>query len=258
MSGKLHHISRLPPVAARALASGGTLSPGKVVYPAAGNCQRPVYREMTYRRSLDVAGEIPDTTFRTTLEMEVRCRRCDPCLRARAAKWRHRAIVEIDAATRTWFGTLTLRPEEHYRCVLLADRVLRRGGERFEDLSADDQFRRRHEVVSAEITKWLKRVRKESGAPLRYCLVAEAHKNGLPHYHLLVHESAMDRPVTVRCLQNQWKLGFSAFKLADKQAAFYVTKYLMKAAMNRVRASTRYGSPPIGIIPRRGDVILDP
>lgn len=258
MSHKLHHISRVPPVAARALASGGTLSPGKVVYPAAGNCQRPVYREMTYRRSLDVAGEIPDTTFRTTLEMEVRCRRCDPCLRARAAKWRHRAIVEIDAATRTWFGTLTLRPEEHYRCVLLADRVLRRGGERFEDLSADDQFRRRHEVVSAEITKWLKRVRKESGAPLRYCLVAEAHKNGLPHYHLLVHESAMDRPVTVRCLQNQWKLGFSAFKLADKQAAFYVTKYLMKAAMNRVRASTRYGMPPLGIIPRRGDVILDP
>ena len=58
-----------------------------MVYPAAGNCERPVYREMTYRRSLDIAGTVPDTSYRTTLEMDVRCRRCGQCLRARAAKW---------------------------------------------------------------------------------------------------------------------------------------------------------------------------
>lgn len=197
--------------------------------------------------------EVPDMTFGVTAEMEVRCRKCDNCLRTRAALWRGRAKTEIDAAPRTWFGTLTLAPEHHSRTVMLADRILRRGGERFEDLSSSEQFKWRHEMISKEITLWLKRVRKESGARLRYCLVAEAHKSGLPHYHMLVHEQAGSPPVRHKVLASQWRLGWNQFKLSDSGAAFYVTKYLTKSSMARVRASRRYGSPPEGIMTPEGE-----
>lgn len=93
-----------------------------------------------------------------------------------------------------------------------------------------------------EITKYLKRVRKKSGAPLRYILVAEAHKSGLPHYHMLIHECDPSRQVRHKDLTAAWSWGFTRFKLVEtSNTAWYVCKYLSKAQLARVRASVRYG-----------------
>lgn len=182
------------------------------------------------------------------LILEVPCRRCRACLSRRAAHWRLRAEAEINAAPRTWFGTLTLSPEARARAIMEAEATLSRGGSRYGDLSPREQFAEQHRVISKEITRWLKRIRKESEATLRYCLVAEAHKSGDPHYHCLIHEVFSTECVGERTLRGQWLLGFSKWNLVrDKRASAYVTKYLSKAALARVRASIGYGNTALAI-----------
>lgn len=180
------------------------------------------------------------------LDITVPCRRCDACLRARSTRWALRAKSEIGASPRTWFGTMTLRPHEHFLALCKAQKALGIRGTRFNELSPDEQFQARNAVISQEITKWLKRIRKESQSRLRYCLVAEAHKTGLPHYHILIHERWLGGQITERTLRRQWKLGFSRFTLVEgTSTAWYVCKYLSKTAASRVRASVRYGEATI-------------
>jgi hypothetical protein len=153
-------------------------------------------------------------------------------------------------------------------------RLLARG-EDFDGGTEAERFAQRHYECSKELTLWLKRVRataavdhrqsarlaesctvsrggrckchpiQEFGAPLRYLLVAEAHKTGLPHYHLLIHEYSESRPIRARHLKEQWRLGFSSVKLVAQdegnRRGGYVTKYLAKSAIARVRASVGYG-----------------
>lgn len=180
-----------------------------------------------------------------TVEMHTRCRKCAPCLRARSQEWTYRAKRELAAASRTWFGTMTLTPHEHYMASLRWETA--KVGRSWRELSPAEQFAAEQEVVAKDVTKWLKRVRKESGAPLRYILVAEAHKSGLPHYHILVHEVSPAHKVGERVLRLQWKLGHSKFKLVEGSAtAGYVAKYLAKSSEARVRASVRYGKIGLG------------
>lgn len=176
------------------------------------------------------------------IDVEARCRKCLWCLKQRASLWSMRARQEIQGSQRTWFGTLTLRPEEHFLAACRADAKHKRREVAWAELSPAEQFKARHNAISEEITKWLKRVRKESGARFRYCLVAEAHKSGLPHYHVLIHERWLAGTIGERTLRRQWKLGHSKFNLvSDAGAAWYVAKYLAKASEARVRASARYG-----------------
>lgn len=182
-----------------------------------------------------------------SLTVETKCRRCRVCLQRRSAEWRIRAEAEINAAPRTWFGTLTLSPSAHAIAVYRADQRLSRGGTLLGNLSPDEQFSEVHKEIGKDLTKWLKRVRKESGAKLRYCLVAEAHKTGLPHYHVLIHEVSGSETVKERTLRRQWIAGFSRFNLvSNKIAARYVCKYLSKSSLARVRASVDYGNSPLG------------
>lgn len=51
------------------------------------------------------------------VDLEVPCRMCAACLAARRNLWAYRAKVEHAEAARTWFGTFTLRPEEHFKAV---------------------------------------------------------------------------------------------------------------------------------------------
>ena len=226
-------------VAARAFASGAKrTSLSTFSWDVAGRFENPVPVEIEGR---------PDTRRGETgmpvaVLMETRCRKCHMCLRWRAYQWRERAMLETSAAPRTWFVTLTLRPEEHWLAELRASAECRRRGVSFEQLSPSEQFEERHKVIGYDLAKWLKRVRKQSGAKLRYILVAEAHKSGMPHYHALIHEVYESKPVTKRQLQEQWTLGFSGAKLVeDLRSASYVTKYLSKSVLARVRASLRYG-----------------
>lgn len=80
---------------------------------------------------------------------------------------------------------------------------------------------------------------KKSGGRLRFLLVYEAHKDGFPHLHALIHEQG--EVVTKRELQKQWPYGFTTVKVCDVATSHYVTKYLTKSVRARVRASQRYG-----------------
>lgn len=113
-------------------------------------------------------------------------------------------------------------------------------------MEASDQFRYLVGVLGEEVTRFIKRVRKQSGVPLRYLLVSEKHEDGFPHFHMLIHEQAA--PVTKRLLEENWRYGFSQFRLVNgngAKAAWYVSKYLAKDAQTRIRASSRYGSPQL-------------
>lgn len=269
---KPRHISDVRALARRALAAGGTIArPYVVEWGIAGRCSNPVTITVAGRPPPDMVLQVDpwgkaryrngkqrlqaplDPMWGVTVEvpmwvdMEVKCRKCANCLRARAREWAMRAQSETSQAQRTWFGTLTLRPEEHHRAENLArKRISVRAGLDYDLFSQEEQFRERVNQITPEVTLWLKRIRKNSGAKLRYILVAEAHKTGLPHLHILVHEVAEGGAVKHKELTSQWKLGFSKFNLVaeDKRPAWYVCKYLSKSAMARVRASVRYGKTP--------------
>lgn len=176
------------------------------------------------------------------VSFDSRCRKCDNCLAHRRRLWSARASDELKAAHRTWFATLTVKPDERFVASMhAATSAARAGHGSWSSMSSENQFRYLVKHLSGEIDKFLKRVRK-SGAPFRYLLVSEAHKDGFPHFHLLIHEAAL--PLTKRLLESNWRLGHSQFRLvnnADPRSAFYVCKYLAKSALTRVRASKRYG-----------------
>lgn len=234
-----HHI-------AQAMQSGEATSPIAPVINRAGDCIDPVTVELIGKPITDHPRKFYAEWSRNA-DVMVRCRRCQACLDYRSRLWAARALNELELWPRSWFGTLTLSPDQQFRFALEARRRSRaRASVDFEALTPDEKFKELVQAISPEITKFLKRVRAQSGARLRYLLVSEAHKSGLPHFHLLVHETCA--PVRKRLLQGQWTLGFSHWRLVDlaegKQAGFYVTKYLAKSVLTRVRASVKYGEPP--------------
>lgn len=167
----------------------------------------------------------------------VRCRKCDACMKHRSRLWTARAMDETRMSTRTWFGTLTLAPDRQTWARYAA---LKRLGERESLITEEAVFAMSVSLIGDEITKFLKRVRK--AAPFRYLLVTEAHKSGLPHFHLLIHEYAGS--ITKRKLDASWRYGFSQFRLinvGDEARVGYVCKYLSKSVLTRVRASKDYG-----------------
>lgn len=236
---------------ARALRSGGEhVSAGLCRWDVSGTCQNPKPVVISAAPSEGVFGrrnrfvELDPRWTRVTLtvEMLTRCRQCERCLRRKAALWRFRARAETRCALRTWFGTLTLSPSWRYRVKLKATRSAARKGDDFEALEPKARFRYYANAASELATKWLKRVRTQSGAKFRYLLVVEEHKSGDPHFHILIHEWDVGYPVRKAVLKAQWSHGFSKWKLVDDpRTADYVCKYVSKSPMARVRASVRYG-----------------
>ena len=241
--GKAVSYSHQLQAAAHHLREGGEFkTAARVVRDCAPRCERP-QRVLTEGRPWWVG---PDRKVNASpskllmIDLWVPCRKCAPCLAARAREWTRRAIVETTTRVRTWFGTLTMDPHWHSLAVMRA----RSKHSDWATLSKEAQFRHLVHEVSRELTLYLKRVRKRSGAPIRYLLVAEEHSEqlaGLPHFHLLIHEMDADTPVRKSVLKREWKLGFSRWKLADPGSARYVCKYLAKEASTRVRASKDYG-----------------
>lgn len=216
----------------------------------AGDCSEPVY--------MYVAG-LPDPVLdrlgihqlpRMAQHLYVRCRRCKACLVQRTRVWTARAIAETYASNRTWFGTLTLAPDRATQARYWADRRLTQRISDPHDRS--NQFAAMVQFVTPELTRWLKRLRKNSEASLRYLLVAEPHKSGVPHWHCLIHE--FEGRATKRILDASWRYGFSQFRLVDSsspKSASYACKYLSKTAMTRIRASRNYGSAQPDLITER-------
>lgn len=214
----------------------------------AGNCESPVILpftgmpDETLRRLAVANGEPLRTASVRNVDIAVRCRKCGPCRHARRRHWQLRAQAEISASERTWFGTLTLAPEQQFRLVCLASVNLAAGGTLYEALPEDQQFKERCKPLVREVQLYIKRLRKD-GCKFRYLVAIERHKSGAPHVHLLVHETAA--PVRHKQLSAKWSLGFSKFNLVaegeETQAARYVAKYLTKS-LSRLMASAAYGT----------------
>lgn len=233
-------IQTVRTLATTALAAGGRrVSATTIEWDVSNGCSEPVLMEFEGRpRKPDDDKYViikPGTTHTLRVEMWVACRKCDACLRRRRRLWTVRAAAEITGAKRTWFVTLTLAPGARYRAECEAAKRDIKYGEQEQDV----QDRERFAVIVEEIQKFLKRIRKNSKAKLRYMLVQELHKSGEPHYHLLIHE--VEGVLTKAVLQAAWRWGFSQAKLADPKTAIYVCKYLTKSSGARVRASLGYG-----------------
>lgn len=211
------------------------------------DCDRPVLREFVGRPAATDGRWVtigPGKRNTLYMDMTLRCRSCESCLRARSRHWSARARAELEASARTWFGTLTLRPEAQFHFLTVARQKAALKAEDFETFTESQIFAARVAAIGAELGKFLKRVRKNSKAELRYLLVAEAHSSGLPHFHILIHQSQHDEVVTHAELTRCWRVGFSKFKLVaptESKVVYYVTKYLAKSILARVRASLGYG-----------------
>lgn len=239
-------------LAARALSHGGQrLTLGSSEWDVSGDCEASTVVEIR-GRSFRGTRNIPEwgcTTFQGavrrdpnphTIFLHVRCGRCAKCRRLRRRIWTARAKWEMEHSVRTWLVTLTAHPENHFIYQTRARKRCRERGYIYDQLSDEEKFREVCREMGSELTKYIKRVRKESGAKLRMMWVFEAHKSGAPHIHGLVHE--VDHPVTWRILNRQWKDGFSHMVLlTDPTKSGYAAKYLSKDALNRVRASRWYG-----------------
>lgn len=240
----------------RALQEGGRKKgPISFEWDAAAGCEQPVERTYKSRRTnlygfVDaVEGQHPTRW----LDMKVPCRKCGACLRRKAAHWRLRMIEELriadDAGARTWRGTLTLNP--HHRALALMIQRKRHSVSEIAAMSPEHRTASLANGFQPYVTRFLKRVRSQAGVGLRYISVTEPHKDGVPHWHLLVHEVASDAPVRHAVLAQQWTHGYSNWKLVDSAglAAAYPAKYLSKHPRSRVRASVGYGqgpTPPLG------------
>lgn len=186
------------------------------------------------------------------LTMFARCRKCATCLKRRSNLWAWRAKQEIASSSRTWFATFTASPGWQSLLEMRASHRLTQGGTDLQSLSANDKFAELCREFGAELTKYFKRLRKNTGAKFRYILVAEAHKSGKPHFHALIHEE-VEGGLKHAQLTSTWKLGFTKFKVvSDVRTAWYVTKYLSKSALARVRASLTYGQEKTPSGPRVG------
>jgi hypothetical protein len=290
MAQRQQHLKRWALTGKRAITHGGALiSATRIHWDVSGRgrlqCEKPVYREY-------IGGEVVGYRFqedravgaknRRSIEFDTRCRRCGPCLEARKLLWRGRARTEIAQSSRTWFGTLTLSPDQQVLAMMRASLRLAKSGIDFLDLPKEEQFSLRVKEISPEITKWLKRVRKQSSVKtrqdyrkidgceaskgvrcnchplpdytvkLKYLIVIEAHtggglNDGLPHFHLLIHEADANRPVRHSVLKQKWTLGHTDFRLIPSPDmggyvfANYVTKYLTKSILCRARGSLKYG-----------------
>lgn len=184
-------------------------------------------------------GVEPDRSVVQTVE--VRCRKCETCLMHRRRHWTARAISETRSSLRTWFGTLTLRPDRATWAHMSALKRLADAEHR--DAPPQRVFEETAKSVGPELQRFLKRCRKLSSAHLRYLLVCEAHQSGLPHWHMLLHEH--QGSISKRSLEACWRFGFSQWRLVDVEdprAAGYVCKYISKETTLAPRASIRYGS----------------
>lgn len=239
----LLHVDTVRRVAASALAANGW-KPNVFTthWDIAGRCERPVPVELHSRPEAQLGREFvyDGRDHGSRVIMDVKCRKCPKCLRLKAMNWRNRAVAEFRSAGRTWFGTITLSPHAHQASLERARYRMHQQGIDYETLPEMERWCLRYQEAARELTKYVKRLRKESGAKIRYLLVCEQHKNGLPHFHMLVHERA--GTILHRTLKDQWKYGFTYWKLlTDAKACGYVTKYLNKSAVARVRASALYG-----------------
>ena len=153
MKPRVRHVRDVRRLAAAALGKGAVITgPGVIRWNVSGKCLTPRYVEVRGRGTRwgtdpHAAHAQPTMEFwvdgmddpPATLEILAKCRRCAPCLKARSLEWTYRAKRELQAAARTWFGTMTLSPDEHWLASCRWERS--KAGRKWAELSPDEQFR---------------------------------------------------------------------------------------------------------------------
>lgn len=136
----------------------------------------------------------------------------------------------------------TLRAELEFRAIQHANKR----SVNWHELPAADRQKRLFRAFYGEVQKYLKRVREklrvQGKRRLRFFAVCEAHKDGFPHAHLLIHEESF-ADANERLLRLEWRHnGYAIARVVrgSAHAAIYVTKYLTKRSLI-VRASQLYG-----------------
>ena len=130
-------------------------------------CERPVPMEYHGHPDQIRVGFGMEPPTKLIADFQLRCRKCEGCLRYRQRLWTARALTECALATRTWFGTLTIRPEDRTRLLYSADLAFSKARcEPWSGGNEADQFRYLVDAASPDITNFLKRVRKNSDASL--------------------------------------------------------------------------------------------
>ena len=212
----------------------------------AGNCDDP-QTVVLYSRQTGNIKRALDGRFLPGIELTLKvvCRHCLWCRKKKALHWAYRAETEIAQASRNWFCTFTLNPDNHVRMRWLAASKIGN----FEGQPPRKKFELVAKEVGKEFTKTLKRIRKNTGHSFRYLVVTEIHDSdktspemrGNPHLHALIHEKP-GQLIRKADIQSEWSLGYSNVKLCDVGAGWYLTKYLTKATEGRIRPSLWYGS----------------
>lgn len=175
-----------------------------------------------------------------------RCRVCEACTAQERALWTARATAEVRYCRgRSWFVTLTVRPLDRDWLEAQAIKSANERSVNWHELPPEQRRQRLFRAFYREVSLYLKRVREELRVKgrrrVRFLAVCEAHKDGFPHAHLLIHEESF-ADANERTLRKKWLLGHAkAVLVADaRQAATYVTKYVTKSALV-IRASQKYG-----------------
>lgn len=230
----------------KAMLGGATMTAmGQLSWHIAGDCLNPYPRTLRAPPEMDAWHKVK-RGCNLWLDILSRCRECDNCLRHRATMWAARAESEwLLTPGRTWKGTITIAPQFVLKYELAGmssiDSRLREG----EELSSV-RFAVVYEQASKDITLALKRWRKRLKKPFKYLLVAEAHKSGLPHFHMLLHERNANQQIRHAELKALWRQGFTDWELCkDVAGATYLCKYLSKSLLGRVRPSQQYGKVPL-------------
>lgn len=248
LPGNTHEYHTVRNVARKAVKHGATHTDlCHWQWTIAGNCEKPKTLVFSARPDNDH----PRYRYRLTVDLIIRCRKCKPCLRARRRHWAARANMESAMSARTWFCTLTFGPGDRDRAEQQAMALAAKDGHAWSELDEGLKFVYQHKFTGPLVTKYLKRVREQSEVPIRLIVIAEPHKDGVPHYHALLHDVTGN--LRYRVLHDQWiRHGFGEWKLVDttKGAASYVAKYISKSYgdhVARVRASIGYGKVGIQI-----------
>lgn len=163
-------------------------------------------------------------------------------MKMRQWSWTARAAHEQAFARATWFTTFTFKPATRHAIFQAASAL---------DSSVGTSTQRLIRASGSYITEYLKRLRKADFA-LRYIQVPELHRDGFPHWHGLIH--VPEGGANWADLHGAWSgtvddpagYGHAVVKLVrDANALRYVTKYLSKERLGRVRSSLNYGEPTL-------------
>lgn len=136
----------------------------------------------------------------------VPCGKCPECLRARANSWAFRLYNEMKQSSSAKFLTFT-----------------------YDDENQPLSFNGIPTLEKQDFQKFMKRLRKETQAPLKYYACGEyGDQTERPHYHAIMFNLPKSHIINSQPLQNTWQKGHVNIDPCNMATINYTLKYLMK------------------------------